>query len=95
MCLVVTVWALIQYVNYGIDYGNAMTDSWSPTLKYFDENRDAKPFVDLYWKVGACDPTYNTETLYSWPGTVEGCAIGNTATVGKCTTGAAGTLVSA
>ena len=49
MCLVVTVWSLIQYVNYGTNYANLMKDSWTPTLKYFDENRNAKPYTDVYW----------------------------------------------
>jgi len=93
MTLLLTVTAIVMTWKYTAVDENMQSDYdklMSPTMKYFDANRDAKPLLEIKvqdpTKASLCGTGWEEEnTLYNWPGTKTGCLKGDKISTGKCT----------
>ena len=45
VCLGISTWAVYAYLKYAEDNVNSNNNNLVPTLKYFDENRDANELM--------------------------------------------------
>lgn len=85
--------------------GKLHDSSVRPLMNAYDNNRDARPIVNLRYSrntatrttdtIPTCTSPANALNIYEWPATVAGCLRDGVVKAGKCGSSSSGTSISA